>query len=73
MTGYYLYHLHPNGRINGRDIVEADTDEAAVERAYAASRGDPMELWEGARAVKTFPRGARNRPDRAGRSKGTPN
>lgn len=51
---YYLYHLHPNGRFAARDVIRAEDDgqaEAEVERLY---QGYAMELWQGARKVKTF-------------------
>ena len=55
MQAYYLYHLHPNGRIAGREVVQADDDAAAIALAEKASHGDAMELWLGARKVKTIP------------------
>lgn len=55
MNTYYLYHLHPNGRISGRDNLEAEDDAKAIALADRAGHGDAMELWQGSRKVKTFP------------------
>jgi hypothetical protein len=50
----YLYHLHPNGRIAGRDDLEAEDDVKAIALADRAERGGAMELWEGPRMIRTF-------------------
>ena len=54
MQTYYLYHLHPNGRFQGRDVIPAEDDASAIALADQASRGDAMELWHGTRMVKVF-------------------
>ena len=54
MATYYLYRLHPNGRITARDVLEAETDEEAVALAEKAGHGDAMELWQGARIVRVI-------------------
>lgn len=54
MTGYYLYHLHPNGRIAARDVIEAEDDAQAMAMADQFSHGDAMELWRGANLIKAF-------------------
>ena len=51
---YYLYRLHPNGRITARDVLEAEDDAEAVALAERAEHGDAMELWQGARMVRAF-------------------
>jgi len=51
---YYLYHLHPNGRFAGRDVVRAEDDAQAEAQVGALSRGHAMELWQGPRQVKRF-------------------
>ena len=55
MRTYYLYHLHPNGRIAARDDIEAEDDHRAIALADRAGHGSAMELWLGARMVKQFP------------------
>ena len=54
MDTYYLYHLHPNGRFAGRDVVRAEDDAQAEAQVGALSRGHAMELWQGPRQVKRF-------------------
>lgn len=65
MRTYYLYHLHPNGRIAGRDDLEAEDDVKAIALADRAARSEAMELWEGPRMVRTFaaPKSADGRPN----------
>ena len=63
MRTYYLYHLHPNGRIAARDDVEAADDDQAIGLAERSGHGGAKELWLGARLVKAFPA----RPASAGR------
>jgi hypothetical protein len=55
MQTYYLYHLHPNGRIAAREVIKADDKAKAIALAERASRGDPMELWLGPVKVHVFP------------------
>lgn len=52
---YYLYHLHPNGRIAARDDIPAEDDDQAIGLADGAGHGSARELWLGARLVKAFP------------------
>jgi hypothetical protein len=54
MTAYRCYFLDENGKINGVDIVERETDAAAVEEAQRRrdNSGYPkIEVWDRARLV----------------------
>lgn len=55
MQHYYLYHLLPNGRFAGREVIEADDDAVALQIAERSSRGQAMELWFGPRKVAQLP------------------
>lgn len=55
MSDYYLYHLHPNGRVASREDLHAEDDDNALAQANLSSDTGPMELWQGARLVKAFP------------------
>lgn len=56
MATYYLYFVAPTGRFAAREHIEAPDDEAAIALASRRSDGRAMELWEGPRRVRMFPR-----------------
>ena len=55
MNTYYLYRLHPNGRIFARDDIEAEDDAQAIAMAEQTQHTEGLELWQGQRKVKDFP------------------
>jgi hypothetical protein len=57
MVGYYrLYMLSaPNGRFVGFEEIEAPDDGEALRRAETFAGDRPLELWCGARKVRSIP------------------
>lgn len=57
MPGYRLYFIDGfSGHIEHRREFLADDDAAAVAVAEGWSNGQPMELWQGARKVRSWDR-----------------
>jgi len=61
MTIYYLYFVGPTGRFAAREHFEAPDDAGAIAAAERRGDGRAMELWEGPRRVRTFPRKSADR------------
>lgn len=56
MNYYRLYMLSaPDGRFVGFEEIEADDDVAAVRMAEEFAGERPLELWCGARKVRSIP------------------
>jgi hypothetical protein len=55
MGGYRLYYVGPDGHFIGVEEIEADDDDGATKAARKFAGARPMELWDAARQVKTFP------------------
>ena len=55
MHAYRLYFVGDDGHFKGVEVIEADDDDAAIKAAREFAGKLPMELWESARKVETFP------------------
>ncbi len=51
MADYRVYFIDSNGRFCAVEVVQADTDEAAITQAETLREGKPVEVWSAARSV----------------------
>ena len=51
MPNYRVYFIDLEGRFCAVEVIEADTDAAAIQHAELLRDGKPVEVWSAARAV----------------------
>lgn len=55
MTHYRIYTLTANGRIVSGSDLTVPTDDAAIDHCATIANCDGIEIWQGARLVKSLP------------------
>jgi hypothetical protein len=56
MSDYHVYKMNDEGHVHYVEVIQADNDGQAIERAKQFKEGLALEVWDHARRVGAIPK-----------------